>query len=276
MHHNHYKTEIQASSNWRSLNLKELWDYRELIIVLAWRDILALYKQAFFGIGWAIIRPVIAVIAYTLVFSKIAKLSSSGLPYPLFTLCGLLAWNFFSTSLAQSTISLVENRALLTKVYFPRLILPLSSLGRGSADFVVSAILFILLLIYYQFPVSITIIFFPIFILAGLCLSFGIGLFFAALCAKYYDLKFAVPFLMQIWFWLTPVAYGLENISSDLKIIFYLNPMTWIIQGFRWSLLGLESIGYQIVLACIILSLSILVAGLCYFRKVEGEIADYI
>ena len=276
MQHNNYKTTIQASSNWLSLNLRELWDYRELIIVLIWRDILAQYKQAFFGIGWAIIRPVVAVLTYTLVFGKIAKLSSSGLPYPLFALGGLIAWSFFATSLTQSTISLVENSALLTKVYFPRLILPLSSLGRGSADFAVSAVLFILLLIYYQSPISINIIFFPIFLLTGLCLSFGIGLFFAALCTKYYDLKFAVPFFIQIWFWLTPVAYGLENISSDLKIIFFLNPMTWIIEGFRWSLLGSEGIGYQIVLTCILLSFSILMAGVWYFRSVEGEIADYI
>lgn len=244
--------------------------------MLAWRDILALYKQAFFGVAWAVIRPVLAVLIYTLVFGKMAQLSSSGLPYPLFTLCGVVAWNYFSTSLMQSTVSLLENSNLLTKVYFPRLILPLSSLGRGSADFLVSAILLILLMIYYQQDVSIKVVFFPIFIITGLCLTCGIGLFFSALCAKYHDLKFVVPFIIQIWFWLTPVAYGIENIPDDLQTIFFLNPMTWIIQGFRWSLLGLDSVGYQIILACIFVSLSVFFAGLFYFRKVEGEIADYI
>lgn len=271
-----YKTEIKPQSARLSLNLRELMDYRELIFVLAWRDILALYKQTFFGVAWAIFRPILAVAAYTVVFGKVAKLSSGGLPYPLFTLCGVIAWNYFSISLTQSTLSLLENKNLLTKVYFPRLILPLSSLGRGSVDFLISCILLMLLILYYGYSISPAIIYLPIFIMAGLCLTCGMGLFFSAICAKYYDVKFVVPFLIQIWFWLTPVAYGIENVPENLKIIFYLNPMTWIVQGFRWSILGLDGIGYQIISACILFSLFIFIAGLFYFKKVEGQIADYI
>jgi len=258
------------------IDIKPQYDYRELIIILIWRDISAQYKQAFFGIGWAIVRPIFSVLVYTLVFGKIANLSSSGIPYPLFTLCGVIAWSYFSISLEQSTTSLLNNSNLLTKVYFPRLILPLASMGRGTIDFIISFLLLMLLMAFYGYSLSITVIYFPIFILIGLSLTLGIGLFLSAVCAKYHDLKFAILFLLQIWFWLTPVAYGIENVPDNLATIFYLNPMTWIIQGFRWSLLGIGDFDIQFIGASLIISLVILMSGLLYFKKVEGEIADYI
>jgi len=267
---------IEPEKGWARINFKELFEYRELIGFLAWRDIMAQYKQAAFGVAWAVVRPVFSVLVYTLVFGKVAKLSSSDLPYPLFTLCGLVAWSFFSASLSQSTVSLLGNVNLLTKVYFPRLILPIASLGRGAVDFIISFILLIILMGIYNFVPLTTIILFPVFLILGLNITLGMGLFFSALSAKYHDLKHAIPFLIQMWFWVTPVAYGLENIPEKIKFIFFLNPMTWIIHGFRWSLLGVGEMDWKKLLITGLFSIFVLFGGLFYFRKVEGEFADII
>jgi lipopolysaccharide transport system permease protein len=267
---------IEPEKGWIRINFKELFEYRELMGFLAWRDIMAQYKQAFFGVAWAVVRPVFSVLVYTLVFGNVAKLSSSGLPYPLFTLCGVVAWGFFATSLGQSTVSLLGNTNLVTKVYFPRLIIPIASLGRGAVDFIISFILLVILMgIYGFFPIK-TIILFPIFLILGLNITLGIGLFFSALSAKYRDLGHAIPFMIQLWFWVTPVAYGIENIPEKLKIIFYLNPMTWIIQGFRWSLLGVGEMDWTKMLVTCLFSIVVLSGGLFYFRRMESEFADII
>ena len=271
-----YQIYIEPEKGWIRINFKELFEYRELIGFLAWRDIMAQYKQAFFGVAWAVVRPVFSVLVYTLVFGNVAKLSSSGLPYPLFTLCGVVAWSIFATSLGQSTVSLLSNTNLLTKVYFPRLIIPIASLGRGAVDFIISFILLIVLMGIYGFAPSKTIIFFPIFLLLGLCITLGIGLFFSALSTKYHDLQHAIPFLSQMWFWVTPVAYGLENIPEKLAYIFYLNPMTWIIQGFRWSFLGVGEMDWQKVSMIGLLSILVLLGGLFYFQRMESHFADII
>lgn len=267
---------IKSETGWHRINIKELFEYRELIAMLAWRDIMSQYKQAVFGITWAVVKPVFSVLVYTLVFGKIAKLSSSGLPYPLFTLCGLIAWSFFASSLDQSTVSLLNNSNLLTKIYFPRLILPITSLGRGGVDFIISFILLLILMCVYGFYPAITVCFLPVFFVMGICLTLGIGLFFSALCTKYRDLKFAVQFLIQIWFWVTPVAYGMENIPEKLKIIFFLNPMTWIIQGFRWSILGVGGMDWRRLMISACFSVAVFLCGLFYFRKTEGDFADII
>ena len=267
---------IKPETGWLRINFRELFEYRELIGFLAWRDIMAQYKQTVFGVAWAMVKPIFSVLVYTLIFGKVAKLSSGGLPYPLFTLCGVVAWSFFSASLTQSTASLLNNINLLTKVYFPRLIIPLASLGRGAVDFIISFILLVVLMgIYDFFPIK-TVILFPVFLIMGLSITLGIGLFFAALSAKYRDLVHAIPFMIQMWFWVTPVAYGLENIPGKFKYIFFLNPMTWIIQGFRWSLLGVGIMDWQKILITTLFSMVTLLGGLFYFRKMEGEFADII
>lgn len=267
---------IEPQKGLLGINFKDLYEYRELIGFLAWRDILAQYKQAVFGFAWAVVRPVFSVLVYTLIFAKVAKLSSSGLPYPLFTLCGVAAWSFFQTALTQSTGSLLTNTALLTKVYFPRLVIPMASLGRGAVDFIISLILLAILMTLYKFIPHKTIIFFPMFLAMGLGITFGIGIFFSALSARYHDLQHAIPFIAQLWFWITPVAYGMENIPEKLKFIFLLNPMTWIIQGFRWSLLGVGEMNWQKVLITCLFSIGVLLMGLFYFRKMESEFADII
>jgi lipopolysaccharide transport system permease protein len=267
---------MEPKKGWFGISFKELFEYRELIGFLAWRDIMVQYKQAIFGIAWAVVRPVFSVLVYTLVFGKLAKLSSSGIPYPLFTLCGVVAWSFFAVALTQSTVSLLANTNLLTKVYFPRLAIPIASLGRGAVDFVISLILLVILMAIYGFAAPKMIILFPIFLAMGLAITFGVGLFFSALSAKYHDIQHAIPFLAQMWFWVTPVAYGLENIPEKFQSIFFLNPMTWIIQGFRWSLLGAGEMDWQKILITALFSVAVLLAGLLYFRRKESEFADII
>lgn len=267
---------IGPEKGWIRINIRELLEYRELIGFLAWRDIMAIYKQAFFGIAWAVVRPVFSVLVYTLVFDKVAKLSSSGLPYPLFTLCGVVAWSFFATSLTQSTISLLGNTNLITKVYFPRLAIPIASLGRGAVDFVISFVLLGLLMAVYGITPSLKALYFPVFLFLGLATTLGIGLYLSALSVKYHDLKHAIPFVVQMWFWVTPVAYSLENIPQKFSFIFYLNPMTWIIQGFRWSLLGVGDMGWGNIVGTGVVALLVFLGGVFYFRRVESGFADVI
>lgn len=267
---------IEPTQGWLKINFKELWGYRELIWFLAWRDILAQYKQTVFGIAWAVAKPISQALVYTLIFGKIARLSSSGVPYPLFTFCGIIAWGFFSTSLTSSTSSIVSSSNLITKVYFPRLVIPLSSLGRGVVSFFISfAILAVMMFVYGTMP-GWTILFFPLFLVQGLAITLGIGLIFSAISVKYRDLAQALPFIVQLWFWVTPVAYGLENIPPNLMWVFYLNPMTWIIQGFRWSFLGVGEMDWQKILITGLFSIAVLLAGLFYFRRMESEFADII
>ena len=267
---------IAPEKGWLRINSRELFEYRELIGFLAWRDILAQYKQAVFGVAWALVKPVASVVVYTVVFGKVARLSSSGIPYPLFTLCGLAGWTFFAAVLGQCTVSLLSNTSLLTKVYFPRLIIPLASLGRGAVDFLISFILLVVLMTIYGFYPSKTIVFFPVFLAMGVSLTLGMGLFVSAISVKYRDLMHAIPFLTQIWFWVTPVAYGVENIPENIEYIFFLNPMRWIIQSFRWSLLGVGEMNWKIMLITGFFSAVVLLGGLFYFRRTESEFADVI
>ncbi len=267
---------IEAQKGWLGINFKEIYEYRELIGFLAWRDVLAQYKQAVFGIAWAIVKPISQALIYTFIFGNVAKLSSSGLPYPLFTFCGIMAWGFFSRSLSSSTGSIVGNSGLITKVYFPRLVVPLSALGRGGIDFFISFAVLVILMLVYGISPGLQILFFPLFLLLGLGITFGIGLIFSAIVVKYRDLTYALSFMISIWFWITPVAYGMENIPQKWLWIFYLNPMTWIIQGFRWSLLGVGEMDWLKILITGLFSLVVLLAGLFYFRRFESEFADII
>lgn len=267
---------IQPVRGWVLLDLKELWQYRELIGFLAYRNIMALYKQAFFGVAWALVKPISQAIIYTLVFGKVAKLSSSGQPYIIFTFCGIVAWGLFSTSLTSATSSIIGNANLITKVYFPRLAIPIAALGSGGVDFVISFFAFLTLMFVYGILPGWNIFFFPVFVVLGLAITLGLGLIFSAIAVKYRDLAHALPFMVQLWFWVTPVAYGLENIPEKLTWIFYINPMTWIIQGFRWSLLGAGKMDWQNILITAIFSLAVLLAGLFYFKRMENEFADVI
>lgn len=269
-------TIIKPPTRWVHFPIKEIWEYRELLYFLAWRDILAQYKQTVFGVAWALAKPISQALIYTLIFGKVAKLSSSGLPYTIFTFCGIVAWGIFSVTLTSSTGSVILNTNLITKVYFPRIIIPISSLGRGGLDFLISFLILIVLMIGYGVSPSWSLLFFPLFIILGIAITLGIGLTFSAIAVKYRDLAQALPFMVQLWFWVTPVAYGLENIPEKLMWIFYINPMTWIIQGFRWSLLGVGEMDWLRILITGLFSIFIFLVGIIYFNKTESKFADII
>jgi lipopolysaccharide transport system permease protein len=256
---------------------KELISFKELFIILAWRDITVRYKQTVLGILWTIIRPLLTMIVLTLVFSKIAKLPSEGVPYPLLVLVAMVPWQFFSGSLTESSNSLISNSSLLTKVYFPRLILPASTIIASLVDFLISLILVFILMIYYQHVPSINIIFVPLFLAIIILSSLGAGFFIAALNVKYRDFRYIVPFFVQFGLYITPVGFTSKIISEKWRLIYYLNPMAGPIDGFRWALLTNES---RIYLPGLILSsvvtILILILGISYFRKTEKKFADLI
>jgi lipopolysaccharide transport system permease protein len=256
---------------------KELISFKELFIILAWRDITVRYKQTVLGILWTIIRPFLTMIVLTVVFSKIAKLPSEGVPYPLLVLVGMVPWQFFSSSLTESSNSLISNSSLLTKVYFPRLILPASTIIASLVDFLISLILVFILMIYYRHIPSINIIFLPLFLAIIILSSLGAGFFIAALNVKYRDFRYIVPFFVQFGLYITPVGFTSKIVAEKWKLIYYLNPMAGPIDGFRWALLTNESRIYVpgLILSSVV-TILILILGISYFRKTEKKFADLI
>jgi lipopolysaccharide transport system permease protein len=279
-----YVKVIEPPSGWPSLNLAEVWQYRDLLLLLIWRDISANYRQSVIGYGWALFRSISQTAVGSLVFSVIAGLESKpGIPYPLLIFVGLLPWMYFSTSLIGASGSVVSSSGLLTKVYFPRLILPLSSLGSGLVDF---GIQFVLLLVVLPFFVGIpgwTILLVPVFLAACMLAALSVSLWLTALNVKYRDIGHMVSFLVQIWMWLTPVYYLSEKLSSHLGNwgwLFGLNPMTGVVEGFRWAMLGsadgIDPPDWSMMAVSFTVVALLLVSGLYYFRRVERTWADVI
>jgi lipopolysaccharide transport system permease protein len=256
---------------------RDLWRYRELFYFLAWRDLLVRYKQTIVGVAWAIIRPVLTMLILTLVFGKIGKMPSGGVPYPLLVFCGMLPWQFFSTAISESGSSLVTNSNLISKIYFPRLIIPSSSVISGLVDFAISAFFLGLLMIWYRFLPPPTVAFLPLFVLLAFAASIGASLWIAALMVEYRDFRFIVPFVVQFGLYVSPVAYLSSAIPERFHLLYSINPIVGVIDGFRWSLLGGQhtlylpglgvSVGVTVVIA---------VTGIWYFRKTERTFADII
>jgi lipopolysaccharide transport system permease protein len=256
---------------------KELMSFRELFFILAWRDITVRYKQTVLGIMWTILRPILTMIVLTIVFSKIAKLPSEGVPYPLLVLVGMIPWQLFSSALSESSNSLISNASLLTKVYFPRIILPSSTIIATLVDFVISMILVFILMIYYNQIPSYRIIFMPFFLLLVLISSLGIGFFVASVNVKYRDFRYIVPFFVQFGLYITPVGFTSQIVSENWKLYYYLNPMAGAIDGFRWALLSNQSVIYLPgLLLSFTISILCLIFGIWYFRKTEKKFADLI
>ena len=256
---------------------KDLWRYRELFYFLALREILVRYKQTILGIAWAVIRPLLTLIIFSVVFGKLAKLPSDGIPYPLLVLAGLLPWQLFSNALLESSNSLVSNSNMISKVYFPRIIIPTSFTMVSLVDFSISFCLYIILLISYGCLPGIQILLLPLFILIAFISSLGIGLLFSALNVKYRDVRYIVPFIVQLGLYISPVGFNSSVVPDHWRLLYSLNPMTGVIDGFRWCLLGKESFIYWpgFVLSIGIVSLLFL-AGFTYFRKTEKTFADII
>ena len=256
----------------------DLWRYRELFYILSWRDITVRYKQTVIGVLWAILRPLLTMIVFTVIFSKLAKLPSDGnVPYAIMVYAAMLPWQFFSSSVSESSNSLVDNTQLITKIYFPRIIIPISSVVTSFIDFLVSFAILILLMIYYQFAPSWNIIFLPVFLLIAFLTATGVGLYITALNVKYRDFRYIVPFIVQFGLYISPVGFSSNIIPEKFRLLYSLNPMVGVIDGFRWAILGAKS---AIYLPGFLMSIGImvffLILGIYKFRKMEKTFADII
>lgn len=270
------KTIIKASDSLLNLNLTEVWEYRELLMMFVWRDITVRYKQSIVGIGWAVIQPVMTMVVFSIIFGHLANLPSDGIPYPIYTFCALLPWNYFARSLTDSSDSLVSSSHLITKVYFPRLILPLSKVLAGFVDFAIAFTILILLMVWYQILPSYGVFLLPLFILIAILSAFGIGLWLTALNVKYRDIKFVVPFVVQLWMYSSPVAYSISLIPANWQWLYGLNPMVGVIEGFRWALLGKDAPNILMMSVSTSIILLIFMGGVFYFRFMEKNFPDII
>jgi lipopolysaccharide transport system permease protein len=269
-------TRITASSTRFDLELAELVEYRELIAFLIWRDIKVRYKQTTLGVLWAWLQPVVTMIVFTVVFGRLARLPSEGLPYPVFTLTALLPWQLFASALTGSANSLVGSGSLITKVYFPRLIVPLAAVLATLVDFVVSFVVLLVLMAYYHIAPTAHVVYLPVFVALALAASFAVGLWCSALNVRYRDVQYVLPFVVQVWLLASPVGYSVSLVRSPLaRVAFGLNPMTGVIQGFRWSLLGSSPPDWLLLPSTLVVGL-LLVGGLLFFRRMEHSFADVI
>lgn len=257
------------------LSFAELWDYRELAFFLVWRDLKVRYKQTVLGIGWAIVQPLVTVIIFSVVFGRVADLPSDAVPYPVFTLTALLPWQLFSAAFSGAANSVVGSASLVSKVYFPRLIVPVASVLATLADFLVWLGLLAVLLLWYGVMPTVNVVWLPLLILLALLLALGVGLWAAALNVRYRDVRYLLPFVLQAWLFASPVAYSLELVPDEWRLLYGLNPLVGVIQGFRWAILGSEAPGVLLLSASII-GVAAIVGGAMYFRRTEDHFADLI
>jgi lipopolysaccharide transport system permease protein len=256
---------------------RDLWRFRELFYFLAWRDILVRYKQTVIGIAWSVIRPLLTMIVFTIVFSKVAKLSSGSVPYPLMVYAGMLPWQFFSNALSESSNSLITNANMLTKVYFPRMVVPVSAVIVSLIDFLISLVILVLLMAWYRFVPDWRILILPVFLAFAFAASFGSGLWLAALNVRYRDFRYIVPFIVQFGLYISPVGFSSDVVPEQWRFIYSLNPMVGIIDGFRWAILGESAHIYWPGFALsMMITLLLVFIGISYFRKTERVLADVI
>jgi len=267
---------IEPSRGWVSLKLGEIWEYRELLYFLTWRDIKVRYKQTALGAAWAIIQPFFTMLVFSLFFGRLAKMPSDGVPYPIFSFAALVPWTFFANGLTQSSNSLVGSSNLITKVYFPRLIIPISSVISGVIDFALAMVVLFAMMIYYGVSPTINVLFLPLFILLAFVTSLGVGLWLSALNVEYRDVRYVLPFVVQFWLFATPIAYPSTLLHEPWRTIYGLNPMVGVVEGFRWALLGTQTAPGPIIFVSSLAALLILLFGALYFRRMEKTFADVV
>jgi len=256
---------------------RDLWRYRELFFFLAWRDILVRYKQTMIGVAWSVIRPLVTMLVFSIVFGGLAKLPSNGVPYPIMVFAAMLPWQFFANCLSESSNSLIGNANLLTKVYFPRLIVPAGSILVSLVDFFISCVILGGLMAWYRFVPDLKVLLLPAFLLMACLASFGAGLWFSALNVRYRDFRYVVPFLVQFGLYISPVGFSSSIVPAKWHVLYFLNPMVGVIDGFRWALLGdAFPVNWTGFLLSAALVLGILVSGICYFRSMERSFADVV
>ncbi|HZJ24329.1 MAG TPA: ABC transporter permease [Anaerolineales bacterium] len=267
---------IEPPRGWAALELRELWLYRELLFFLAWRDIKLRYKQTALGAAWAILQPLLTMVIFSVIFGQLAKLPSDGIPYPIFTYAALLPWQLFSFALTNSSNSLINSQNLISKVYFPRLIIPLASTLAGLMDFAIAFLVLLGLMVYYHITPTMAILYLPLFLILALLSALAVGVWLSALSVEYRDVRYIVPFLTQFWMYATPIAYASSLIPENWRLLYGLNPMTGVVEGFRWALLGIQTSGGSMILVSAAVVVVMFISGLYYFRRMENNFADVI
>lgn len=267
---------IRPASGWASLDLRAIWEYRELLYFLTWRDIKVRYKQTLLGAAWAIIQPLTVMVVFSIFFGLLAKIPSDGLPYPIFAFCALLPWQLFSHALTESSNSLIANEKLITKIYFPRLIIPLSAVLAGLVDFAFAFIVFLGMMVYYGIMPGSAVWALPFFILLSVVTALGAGLWLSALNVEYRDVRYTVPFITQVWLFISPVAYPTSLVPEPWRFLYSLNPMVGVIEGFRWALLDKASLPGMPLAVSAGIAILLLISGLFYFRRMEKTFADVV
>ena len=271
VHHIH----IEPSRSWLTFRLKEMWLYRELLFFLTWRDVKIRYKQTVLGFAWAVLQPFMTMVVFSLFFGRLGNIPSEGFPYPIFNYAGLLPWQFFEQAINVSTASLVTNSNMVTKVYFPRIFIPISSVFSGLVDFLIAFLVLLAMMLYYKITPTIGVLLLPLFLLLAFVTALGMSLWMSALNVKYRDVRYIVPFLARFWFFATPIAYPSTLLEEPWRTLYGLNPMVGVVEGFRWAMLGTNPPQAMIFLSAVI-SIALFVSGLVYFNRTEKTFADII
>lgn len=270
------RIRLKPSNGWRALNLREFWQYRELLYFLSWRDIKVRYKQTALGALWAILQPFLTMLVFSLFFGHLAKIPSDGIPYPIFAFSALVPWTFFSNGLTQSGNSLVQSAGMLKKVYFPRLIVPISSILSGVVDFLFAFLVLIGLMFWYGIVPTANVVWLPFLLLLAFGTALGVGLWLSAMNVQFRDVRYTIPFLAQFWLFATPIAYPSSLLSEPWRTIYGINPMVGVVEGFRWALLGTATAPGPLIIVSALTMLTILITGMFYFRRMESTFADVV
>lgn len=270
-------TVIRATKGWSSLNLRELWEFRELLYFFTWRDIKVRYKQTVLGASWAILQPFFTMVIFSLIFGKLAKMPSDGIPYPIFSYAALVPWTFFSNGLSKASNSLVGGSNLLKKVYFPRMALPISAVLGGVVDFILAFSILILMMFYYDIVPTINVLWLPLLLVLAFITCLGVAFWFAAMNVQFRDVRYVLPFFIQAWMFATPVVYPASLIKNEFwQLIYAINPMVGVIEGFRWALLGVDTAPGPIMFVSSSVAVILLITGAFYFRRMERTFADVV
>ncbi len=269
-------TRIRPTQGWAALSLGSLWSYRELLLFLAWRDISVRYKQTVLGASWAIIQPFFSMIVFTLFFGRLAKIPSDGIPYPVFSYAALLPWTYFASSITASSNSLVGSQQLITKVYFPRLVVPISAVLPPLVDFALAFLVLLGMLVYFSIAPTLHVVWLPLFMLHALVTALGVGLWLSSLNVRYRDIRYTTTFMVQFWMFASPVTYPASMVPEAWRTLYGINPMAGVIEGFRWALTGAGTGPGPMMAVSVAVSVLLLISGAYYFRRVEREFADIV
>ena len=270
------RTRRQPSTGWARPKFRELWKFRELLYFFAWRDIKVRYKQTIMGVLWAIIQPLFSMVIFSLFFGRLANVPSDGVPYPIFSYTGLVPWIFFANALAQASNSLVVNANMIKKIYFPRLALPIAAVLAGVIDFILAFIVLLGIMLFYRMVPTVNVIWLPFFSLLALVTSLGVSLWLSAINVQFRDVRYTIPFIIQSWLFLTPIAYPSSSIPEPWRTIYGLNPMAGVVEGFRWALLGTDTAPGPMTMVSAGVALVLFISGAFYFRRMEQSFADVL